>query len=68
MTFQLHEQFLVDTEGHPKAVVLNLREYRKLLKHLEDLEDVEYIKAHRREKVVPLGQVVAELKAKRLVV
>ena len=68
MTLQLHEQFVVDTNGHPKAVVLGIREYRKLRRQLEDLEDVRYIKAHRHEKTLPFDRVVSRLKAKRLVV
>lgn len=33
------EQFLVDKNGQPKAIVLDLSEYNKLLKLIEDLED-----------------------------
>lgn len=30
---------LIDSEGRPKGVVLSLREYKRLLARLEDLED-----------------------------
>ena len=33
------EEFLVDKNGHPKAIVLKVSEYNKLLKFIEDLED-----------------------------
>ena len=33
------EQFLVDKNGEPKAVVLDLPEYNKLLNFIEDSED-----------------------------
>ncbi|MBI4227968.1 MAG: hypothetical protein HY600_06850 [Candidatus Omnitrophica bacterium] len=65
---QIREQFMVDTRGHPTAVVLGIREYRKLLRQVEDAEDIKYIKAHRREKTVPFAKVVAELKTKGLLV
>ena len=32
-------QFLVDETGKKKAVVLSLREYRQLLRRVEDLQD-----------------------------
>ncbi|MFH1856011.1 MAG: hypothetical protein ABH836_02125 [Candidatus Omnitrophota bacterium] len=34
-----NREFLVDKKGHPKAVVLKLPEYNKLLKLIEKLED-----------------------------
>ena len=33
------KQFLVDKNGNPKAVVLEVSKYNKLLKLIEDLED-----------------------------
>jgi len=33
------KEFLVDETGQPKAVVLGLSEYNKMLKLIEDLED-----------------------------
>jgi hypothetical protein len=33
------EQFLVDKRGHAKAIILSLMDYRKLVRHLHDLED-----------------------------
>ncbi len=33
------EQFLVDKEGNAKAVVLDIVEYNKLLRFIENLED-----------------------------
>ena len=30
---------LIDSKGKPKGVVLSIREYRRLLARLEDLED-----------------------------
>ena len=33
------EKFIVDEKGKRKSVVLNLRDYLRLIEHLEDLED-----------------------------
>ena len=33
------QQFIVDKSGQPKSVVLDLVEYNRLLKFVEDLED-----------------------------
>jgi len=65
---QFREQYMVDAHGHPTAVVLGIREYRKLLRQLEDAEDIKYIKTHRHEKSVPFTKIVAELKTKGLLV
>ncbi len=32
-------RYLTDSKGHKRAVVLDLREYRELVKRLEELED-----------------------------
>lgn len=32
-------EYLVDRRGRTKSVVLRVRDYRRLLRHLEDLED-----------------------------
>lgn len=36
---KVHEKYVVDERGRKTAVVLNVREYRRLLERLEDLED-----------------------------
>lgn len=37
-------QVLVNENGRPTAVILPLREYRRLLRRIEDLEDVRDLK------------------------
>ena len=39
MSTALHEQLVVDSNGHPQAVMLPWAEYRRLLSTVEDLED-----------------------------
>lgn len=36
---KLRERYLVDENGMTTAVVLDIKTYRQLLRHLEDLED-----------------------------
>jgi predicted DNA-binding protein len=38
---ELHPQFLTDTDGKPRSVLLPIEEYAALLDRLEDLEDLE---------------------------
>jgi len=37
----LHEEYLVDTEGHKKAVVVPIDEWEQILEQLEELDDIE---------------------------
>lgn len=39
MRTQSQERYLVDKKGRPKAVVLGMAQYRKMLSAIEDLED-----------------------------
>ncbi|TFH42729.1 MAG: type II toxin-antitoxin system Phd/YefM family antitoxin [Lysobacterales bacterium] len=42
-------QFIVDDQGRPKAVVLSIEEYRRLLERLGDAEDLALIEERRSE-------------------
>ena len=35
-----HENYIVDNSGHKVAVVLPVKEYKKILNELEELEDI----------------------------
>jgi hypothetical protein len=52
-------QFVVDTKGKMKAVVLPIDEYERLL---EDLHDLAIIAQRRDEPTVPWEEVKAQLK------
>ena len=39
MRMNVPERFLVDKNGRPKAVVLGMAQYRKMLMAIDDLED-----------------------------
>jgi hypothetical protein len=64
---QFKEKYLVDENGETAAVVLDIKAYRRLLKHLEDLEDtVELDQARRTAKSFrPYNEIRADLKKAR---
>ncbi|MDH7578883.1 MAG: type II toxin-antitoxin system Phd/YefM family antitoxin [Bacillota bacterium] len=53
------EQYIVDTSGKKRAVVLSLERYRQLL---EDLHDLAVVAERREEKPVGLTEVKQRLK------
>lgn len=57
----LHTQFVVDHKGRRRAVQLPLSEFRRLIDLLEELEDLAYLKAHRRDRLIPMAKVHAPL-------
>ena len=57
-----HAQFITDDKGKKKAVILDLKEYEKLMRALEDLEDKKAFRSVVREKAVPYGEIEARLK------
>jgi PHD/YefM family antitoxin component YafN of YafNO toxin-antitoxin module len=62
-----HTQYITDEKGRKKAVILDIREYEKLLLALEDLEDKKAFLSVVREKAVPYGEIESRLKkSKRL--
>jgi hypothetical protein len=36
----LHPQYITDKKGKKKSVVLSMKEYKRILEELEDLEDI----------------------------
>lgn len=46
----LHEEYLVDTEGHKKAVVVPIDEWEQILEQLEELDDIEAYDAAKADK------------------
>jgi PHD/YefM family antitoxin component YafN of YafNO toxin-antitoxin module len=60
-------QYITDDKGKKKAVILDIKEYEKLLRALEDVEDKKAFRSVAREKSVPYGEIEARLrKSKRL--
>ncbi len=64
---RLKERFVVDEDGNRTGVLLDIEDYRKLL---EDLEELESIRAYDRAKAsedeaVPFEQAVREIERNR---
>jgi len=60
-------QYITDEKGKKKAVILDLKEYEKIIHALEDLEDKKAFLSSVREKSVPYGEIESRLKkSKRL--
>jgi len=62
-----HEEYIVDESGKRMAVILSIAKYQKILEALEDLADSRYIKAHRKEKSIPLDVFLKQLQEEKLV-
>ncbi len=60
-------QYLVDAQGHPTAVVVSIKDYRKMMKLIEDIRDARYVRRHRHEKLIPMQEVHRHLKKENLV-
>ncbi|MEK6697902.1 MAG: hypothetical protein AABZ10_02560 [Nitrospirota bacterium] len=62
-----HAQYITDEKGKKKAIILDLKEYEKLIHALEDLEDRKAFLSVVREKAIPYGEIESRLKkSKRL--
>jgi hypothetical protein len=59
----IHPEYLVDEDKNPKAVVLPIAEWERILEELEELEDVRAYDAAKSEPqdAVPLDQAVHEI-------
>ncbi len=57
-----HAQFITDEKGKKKAVVLDIKEYDKILRALEDLEDKKAFVSAAKERSVPYGEIETRLK------
>ncbi len=56
---KLHEQFIVDENGHRTGVVLPVRHYKSLL---EDIHELAVIAERKHEKTMSLSAMKAKLK------
>jgi len=51
ISYDLHEQFVINEKGEKTAVLLPLNEYEKLL---EDIHDLSVVAERKNEKTIPL--------------
>lgn len=64
----IHPQYITDSSGKKKAVVLPIKEYHLLLEELEELEDIKlYDKAKKNDtgERIPMDQAFKMIEAKR---
>ncbi len=64
---ELGEKYVIDNQGNPIGVLLDLEEYQKLL---EDLEELEAIRAYDLatsvdDEEIPFEQAIAEIESNR---
>lgn len=60
-------QYITDDKGKKLSVVLSIKEYKKIMEELEDMEDIKaYDKAmNRKQEFVPLDKAIKEMEATR---
>lgn len=56
---ELNPEYVTDSDGHKRAVILPIEEYKELL---EDLQDLAIIAERREEPSIPHNQVMEDLK------
>ena len=61
MRLALKERLVVDDKGKPTAVLIDIKQFKKILQYLEDIDDIRYIKKHMHEKRVPFNSFLAQL-------
>jgi hypothetical protein len=61
------ENYVVDEQGNPIGVVLDIADYRKLLEELEELESIRAYDAAKTsgDEAIPFDQAVAEIEQNR---
>ena len=61
------ENYVVDEQGNPIGVVLDIADYRKLLEELEELESIRSFDAAKAsgDEAIPFEQAVAEIEQNR---
>ncbi len=63
---KVKEKIVIDEKGEKASVLLDIKEYKKLMKYIEDLEDVVAYDRGKKEggKVIPFEQAVKEIEKK----
>jgi hypothetical protein len=62
----IHPQYIVDEQQHKMSVVLPYKEWEKILEEIEELEDIRAYDAEKSkgDDVIPFDQAVKEIKEK----
>jgi hypothetical protein len=64
---KIRERIIVNEKGTPVSVILNVRDYGKLLSLLADVVDSQYLARHRKDSKRPFSDFMSELRKKDLV-
>jgi hypothetical protein len=67
MNLDLNERYIIDEKGKKKSVVLDIKEFKKIMQIVEDLDDLRHITKRRKEKKISLEDFVSDLKSTHLV-
>ena len=61
------ENYVIDAQGNPVGVVLDIADYRKLLEELEELESIRAYDAAKAsgDEVIPFEQAISEIEPNR---
>ncbi|MEM2696339.1 MAG: type II toxin-antitoxin system Phd/YefM family antitoxin [Thermoproteota archaeon] len=61
------ERYVIDKQGNPVSVLLSIKDYRRLLEELEELESIRAYDAAKAsaDEIIPFKQAVAEIEKKR---
>lgn len=51
---KINEQYMVDRKGRQKSVVLSIADYRRLLKAMEELDDIQAYDEAKKSKETPI--------------
>jgi hypothetical protein len=65
MATSKREKPIVDSQGKKTAVVLDIKEYKRILELLEDADDIRYVKERLAEASLPYEAVRKRLAAKK---
>ncbi len=64
---KIKEKYVKDSKGHPISVVLDIKQYRKLLKQAEELEAIRAYDVAKAsgDEVIPFDQAIKEIQRER---
>jgi hypothetical protein len=61
------QQYITDGKGRKKGIIISLRDYKKMLDDIEELESIRAYDAAKSsgDERIPFGQAIAEIEKKR---
>jgi PHD/YefM family antitoxin component YafN of YafNO toxin-antitoxin module len=67
MAVELKERYVVDDTGNRVAVLIDIKEYRKILEALEELESISSYDEARssNDEIIPFDQAIKEIESQR---